>query len=74
MDLKVEEATQVLNSGEELVKHDRRVYAYYRACIYVFHPHRQQQNLYHGFPVLPDELMRDNIHTYNAARKKGWIS
>lgn len=73
MDLKVDEATRLLNSGEELVENDRRVYACHRQRIYVFHPHRQQQNLYHGFPVESDELMRHNIHAYNAARRKGWL-
>ena len=73
MKLKLEEATRVLNSGEELVENDRRVYAYYQGRMYVFHPHRQQQNLYHGFPVELDVLMRENIHAYNAARRKGWF-
>ncbi|MCG8352985.1 MAG: hypothetical protein MI924_34915 [Chloroflexales bacterium] len=72
MDLRPEEAQQVLHCGLQF-EDDKRVFAQHNKRIYVFNPHRQEANLFHGYPVDSRELRRRQVDIYNRLRNLGWV-
>jgi hypothetical protein len=73
MDLKPAEAQRILNCGVQFAG-DKRVFAYHNNRIYVFNPHRAEANLFHGYPVEPQELRQRQVDIYNQLRALGWVS
>lgn len=72
MDISPVEAQRLLNCGLQFAN-DRRIFARHNNRIYVFHPHRQEANLFHGYPVDPHELRQRQIDIYNQMRVLGWL-
>lgn len=70
MDLSDEEAQRVLDSCVSAPE-EKRVCGRYNGRIYVFSPHRLEENLYHGFPVDKEELRQHMPQLYKLLFSSG---
>ena len=72
MDLSDAEAQRVLDNCIS-IPNEKRVCAIHAGRIYVFHPHRAEVNLYHGFPVEVMELQRKLPEHYRYLLSAGML-